>query len=185
MTEYTKLEQMKTYLEQLVQGIDPISGKKMDEDAVLTQTELTECFSYLSTVVTHVMRTGGTQQGALSTPPVATKTFAFTAEDLKKVPLSKHPITLTEFCKIISTAIKSQSMKSLEVNRISEWLLSAGYLENVLQSNNKFIKLATTKGNHVGITVVQKTNEYGTSFPMNIYDQQAQQFILNHLSSTL
>ena len=57
-TELEKLERAKLYIEQLANGIDPISGRELPEDSALNQVRLSRCFFYVAEVLGQVIGNG-------------------------------------------------------------------------------------------------------------------------------
>ena len=49
MTEIDIMKRAKMYLDNLSQGIDPISGQEVPEDSVLNNVRLARCFFYVET----------------------------------------------------------------------------------------------------------------------------------------
>ena len=59
MTELEKMEHAKQYLDQLADGIDPLTGRELPDDTVLNQVRLSRCFFYVSDVLRRVIENGG------------------------------------------------------------------------------------------------------------------------------
>ena len=51
MNELETMRRAQQYIEQLAQGIDPLTGQEMSEDAVLNQPRLVRCFFYVAGVL--------------------------------------------------------------------------------------------------------------------------------------
>ena len=56
MTELETVQRAKMYMDQLSQGIDPISGRELPEDSALNQIRLARCFFYVSGILEQVIR---------------------------------------------------------------------------------------------------------------------------------
>ena len=59
MTEIDIMKRAKMYLDNLSQGIDPISGQEVPEDSVLNNVRLARCFFYVSGILEQVIENGG------------------------------------------------------------------------------------------------------------------------------
>lgn len=51
MTELDKLKRARMYIEQLANGIDPITGDELSDDTILNNIRLSRCFFYISEIL--------------------------------------------------------------------------------------------------------------------------------------
>lgn len=59
MTALDVMKHAKSYIDQLANGIDPISGKAISPDCVLNQVRLVRCLFYVSDILRQVIENGG------------------------------------------------------------------------------------------------------------------------------
>ena len=59
MTDLEIMQRAKMYMDNLAQGIDPISGQEVPNDSVLNNVRLARCFFYVSGVLDQVIANGG------------------------------------------------------------------------------------------------------------------------------
>ena len=59
MTELEMMQRAKMYMDNLAQGIDPISNQELPEDTVLNNVRLARCFFYVSGLLGKVIDNGG------------------------------------------------------------------------------------------------------------------------------
>ena len=58
MNDLNTLMRAKMYMDQLAQGIDPISGQEMPDDSILNHVRLARCFFYVSGVLEQIIANG-------------------------------------------------------------------------------------------------------------------------------
>ena len=58
MTDLEIMQRAKMYMDNLAQGIDPISGQEVPNDSVLNNVRLARCFFYVSGVLDQVIANG-------------------------------------------------------------------------------------------------------------------------------
>jgi hypothetical protein len=98
---------------------------------------------------------------------------------LERVQLSEQPISISTLTSVINEVIKEQGCSSLTAVRVSDWLVSEGYLQ-VMDQNGKRTKVPTSKGTLFGITQEERTGSSDKYF-VNLYSLAVQQFIVEHV----
>ena len=73
-----------------------------------------------------------------------------------------------------------EDMKTLPVAKVTQWLVSSGYLEERERSDGRKYKAPTELGISIGITSVWKDGQQGRYLAVE-YDSNAQNFILENL----
>ena len=92
MEELQKLLRAREYLQQLSQGIDPISRQTLPEGNGLAGQRLRNCFAYVAGVLGQVIENGG-QVGRQTREKKAP--FSISAQQLSQVELSDTPVSLS------------------------------------------------------------------------------------------
>lgn len=170
MNEIDKLEKSREYLYSLANGINPVTKEELLSDSILNQASTSRFLFYACEIIDRELFR---QRKKLHD---ARQIFVLSSEDLKTVSISEEPITLNNFYKTIRTVFPNDNLPS---DRITKWLLKNDFL---IFKNGR--KVATEKGNEIGITSIEKTqNNY--SFFVNYYDSNAQTFILDHLNEMI
>ena len=178
MDDMEKLKRAQMYLNKLANGIDPITGKEIESDAMLNNVRLSRCFFYVAEVLGQVIAAGGVS------PPAGKGNIPFMldASRLDAVPISDTPLTVTQFCRNITQAAAAQGKLSFQP--ITNWLLTAGYLENEARDGNKTRRRVTAKGREIGLSEEQRDSQDGRYLAI-LYSPAAQRFILEHLAAIL
>lgn len=181
MTELETMQRAKMYLEKLAQGIDPISGEEMEQDAVLNNVRLARCFFYVSGILDQVIANGGkVGTGPKSNLP----DFQINREQLARVPISFDPLRITQFVTVINDVVNDPTRKKLSAGLITNWLLSKGLLMNMPADNGKNKRVPTEAGIKCGLSTEQRQGQYGL-YTAVLYNGNAQRFILDHLPELL
>ena len=107
--------------------------------------------------------------------------FYLTQAETERYEYSDKPISVSEITVRINQLIISEDRKKLKATDITEWLRSKGYLKKV-EANGKNYKLPTYKGTKLGLSVERRESESGERYFVTLYNREAQQFILDHLS---
>lgn len=179
MTELEKLERAKMYIDNLANGIDPITGKAMENDAVLNNVRLARCFFYVSGILNEVINNNG--QIVKSQKK---EDFKITQKQLDSVIVSENSIKISELCRKIDSVIASPNMKKLQATIVTSWLLKKEILYIETDSLGKQRKSPTRVGEQLGITV-EKCSGYKGDYLVNLYNKGAQQFIIDNLLQIL
>ena len=67
---------------------------------------------------------------------------------------------------------------------MAAWLLEKGFLEEEFDDEGELQRVPSETGTALGITKIMRETTYGVK-PMNLYSQEAQQFILDNLDEIL
>ena len=118
MTELEIMKRAKMYMDKLAQGIDPITDREMEDDAVLNNVRLTRCFFYVSGILDQVIANDGFVGAKPKKNP-----FFITADQLAKVQLSEEPIRVTQLAERITEATNDPQMRRFRTTVITDWLV--------------------------------------------------------------
>lgn len=181
MTELEILQRAKMYIDKLANGIDPITDKEMLNDTVLNNVRLARCFFYVSQVLEKVIQNGG----KVSVKNQNTKKqFFITKEQLSNVETNEKPITISDFCKKIDNVVNDENMRRLSPVKLTSWLVEKGFLQLIISNDGKKKKAVCDKSKLIGITEEKRQGQYG-SYTVNLYNLDAQKFILDNLEAIL
>lgn len=174
MTELETLQRAKMYMDQLAQGVDPISQQELPYDSALNNIRLARCFFYVSGVLEQVIRNGG-QVGS-----VHKADFSITPEQLSRVQPSPYPIRITEFADMLLQAVDGAAMKRLNAVKVTNWLVEKGFLIKETTPDGKTRRTPTAAGISLGISSQLRQSPDGEYLAI-YYDTNAQQFLLDNL----
>ena len=178
MTELEIMQRAKTYMDQLAQGIDPISGEELPKDTVLNNVRLARCFFYVSGVLQQVIRNGG-QVGKRTRTP-----FTLTDNMLAQLYAVDRPLSITEFTEQLASSSGDENMRRPSTSKITSWLIEKGFMELITDADGKQKRLPTAAGQELGIFTDYRQGYYGTYLAV-LYSPEAQRFLLDHLDDIL
>ena len=107
------------------------------------------------------------------------KDFYIYQEDLINYEITTNEITITDLVMDLNCKLCMDGMKKLRTEAITNYLQSKGYLE---YDQEKRKKKPTILGNLLGIDVRRRFNkERNIEYDVNVYDRNAQKYILDNL----
>ena len=177
MNEIDKMKRAKNYLELLAVGVDPLTGELMDDnESVLLNDRIRNCFTYVSSVLDRVIANGGEVGRKVASPKAV---FSITDEQKNNIEISENSIGATILTKRINEVLDESSKKANAVH-ITNWLLKEGYLVENVYGKNK-IRVASPKGEAIGIKTVERQNQNGIWYKQNLYSPDAQMLIIKNI----
>jgi len=182
MTELEKVKNTKHIIDNLADGINPLSGEPHEADSILNDASMIRCFFHVTQILERVVQNGGvvgyTRRRDL-------KPFTLTEEQKSKITLSEKPVSVTGLVSAINAVAADPGMRRLTATQITSWLEQAGFLTTVLNAEGKNQRVPTDSSSLIGISQVERKNAAGTPFLMNLYNLEAQQFILDNIDAIL
>ncbi len=177
MNEIDKMKRAKNYLELLAVGVDPLTGELMDDnESLLLNDRIRNCFTYVSSVLDRVIENGGDVSRTIAP---SNAVFSITDEQKNNIEISENSIGAAIIAKRINEVL-DESSKKVGAVRIANWLLSEGYLvENVY--GTKKTRVASPKGEAIGIKTVERQNQTGIWYKQNLYSRDAQMLIIANI----
>lgn len=179
MTELEILQRAKMYMDKLAHGVDPITDREMEDDAVLNNVRLTRCFFYVSGILDQVIANGGVVGAKQKKNP-----FFITSEQLAKVQLSEEPVRVTQLVERITEATNDPLMSKFRTTVITDWLVKKGFLEKQVNPEGKTSRVPTYNGMMLGLSMQTQQGQYG-EYQAVLYNIHAQRFVLDNLFAML
>jgi len=174
--ELEKLERARLYIEQLANGIDPISGRELPEDSALNQVRLSRCFFYVADVLGQAVVK---EKKAAKIPLLP---FALPLELRGQIPVEPSAM-IRHFTDSINALVDPTAMQKLKTTAFTGWLVEQGYLREDL-FNGKRRKVPTEKGRAAGIADEPRQGQFG-SYTATLYDENAQRLLVAHLDEII
>ena len=92
-----------------------------------------------------------------------------------------HAISISAFAREIEKLIP-ENMQSIRYKSMTNWLLQNGLLlESTSSANGRTSKIASVKGNEIGIYTEERESDGKGRYLINLYNRNAQRFLLEHL----
>lgn len=186
MTEAELLLHAKSYIDQLAQGINPLTGKPVPEGELINNVRISRCFFYVSGVLGKVAEYGGLEaipakrhSTNASLPP-----FRISQDVLRRFDYSDESLLVSHIANRVNALVDTSAMKKLSGAAILKWLERIGMLEEVLTDAGKKSRRPTPQGNAMGISVEMRQG-YSGPYQAVTYNRQAQQFIIDNMDAIL
>ncbi|HAY73764.1 MAG TPA: hypothetical protein DCY31_08015 [Ruminococcaceae bacterium] len=179
MTELEKIQRAKMYIDKLANGVDPLTDAEIAGDSTLNNVRISRCLFYVSDILGKVIDNGGEVGRKKSVPKPKLLPFEITAEQAAAVEISEQPVGVAIIAKRINEVIDENVKKAAAVH-ISNWLVEQGYLAEEIAANKRR-KVATAKGEALGIYTVDAISPNGVPIKKNVYDEHAQRFVVEHI----
>lgn len=181
MTELEKINYAKSYVEQLANGVNPLTGLPIPEEDLLNNVRISRCLFYVTDILRQVIEKGG-----IGKPDKKPKKqpFCLSYEERRDVELSDTPISISELIRRINALIDKDNMSKLNFRCISDWLFELGLLCSDVDAQGKRFRKPTAKGTELGLTTIRRSGDNG-DYIQTLYSRSAQQFILDNLDAAL
>lgn len=170
--EIGELNQTKTVLEQLAQGINPLTGKGLERESVLKQGELVNCLKTASAIVERFIRYGTGKQ-------VEPRKFAITPNQKKAVQLTKGKIGVNEFSRCVNLCLENGAKKLTGVE-LNKRLKKLGILSEEKTADGKSRTTVNAKSADFGFASEQRTYK-NESYEMILMNEVGKKYLLENL----
>lgn len=176
-----KLETAIIYLKRIADGNNPINNLPVDEDSVLNNPNVVRCMFFVKEILEEVKRNNGCIGKKAKKRPKSD----FPIEALKKFSYIEDK-TISRFIEQINEPIDKDTFKQLNYKTVTKWLKQNDFLkEEYSQEFQKNVTLSTEKGIQLGIYSEKRFNSQGIGYLRVIYNQQAQEYIVQNMESVL
>lgn len=182
MTALDVMKHAKSYIDQLANGIDPISGKAISPDCVLNQVRLVRCLFYVSDILRQVIENGG--QVVAKKRSGKKVPFQMTEEIRGVVRCLPVPVPITQFLAQFNNARDEETMKKLPPTLVTGWMVKKGFLFEEIEPDGHRKRCPTDAGRELGIFMETRQGRHG-EYGVVLYDEAAQQFLIDNMDTIL
>lgn len=169
MNQLDTIRHAKGYLEQLCQGIDPISGQQVPPESLALRPAIQQRFQYTIGNLDLILQGDGAE---------ARQLFLITGEQKKNLSAMPYPITMGKFVEQVNGQIDKNTVVSLSSVIVLNWLEEQGYIQTTVEG--KKVRIPTKQGQALGIQLKNSTGPQGP-YQALMFATQAQQFLIDHL----
>lgn len=167
------------YLRNLATGRSPLDGEDLAEDHLLRDPALVGAMNLAADLLEAWMDNGGFNR----VEPDRTRPFEISDTDRGKIVISDEAVGIMTIANRISKVLP-YDMKTVRYGQISAWLQYIGALE-WKEEEGKKRRVSTAVGEQLGIRNVSRRAADGTTYRKNVYDANAQRFILDNLEGIM
>ena len=182
MTELEIMQHAKDYLDKLAKRIDPLTGREVPEGEIINNVRISRCLFYISDVLLQVIENGGVIGAAPKKGELAPYALPFEARS--RYAFGDWPLSVSQIAQRLNELVDLSAMQKLKTTSITKFLLQSGLLFEEEAPNGNKNKRPTEAGWKLGISTQQRSGQNG-DYTAVVYDQQAQQFILDNLDAII
>ena len=167
-----KLKVAIDWINKLANGMNPINGNLLPDSDIVNNVHISRCLFYVSSLLEGVGKNKSSRQKQYEFE------FQLTPEIASKVYIAER-IGIAMFVKEINKVIPD-NMQPLAASKVTQWLVSVGYLVEQQSSDGRKYKAPTELGTSIGMTSAWRDGSQGQYLAIS-YDTNAQHFILENL----
>ncbi len=182
MTDLEMMRHVKTYVDKLARGIDPLTDREVPEGEVINNVRISRCLYYISDVLQQVIENGGVVAKTVKNSEKVP--FSLSLEKRSRYSFGERPVTVSVITQRLNELIDQNIMKRLTNTSITGFLLQAGLLFEESGPSGSRNKRPTDAGRSLGITTDRRMGQNG-EYTAVIYNREAQQFILDNLDAVM
>lgn len=170
--DQNKLKVAIDWINKLANGMNPIDGKVLPDSDIVNNVHISRCLFYVSSLLEGVEKKKSSQQKQYAFE------FQLTPETASKVYIAERT-GIAMFVREINKVIP-ENMQPLATSKVTQRLVSLGYLVEQQSSDGHKFKAPTELGTSIGMTSVWRDGLKGKYLAIS-YDANAQHFILENL----
>ena len=170
--ERNKIKVAIDWINKLANGMNPLDGSTLPDSDIVNNVHISRCLFYVS----HVLEDAGKKTS--SRQKQYELEFQLTPEIISKVYIAERT-GIAMFVKEINKVIP-ENMQPLAASKVTQWLVSVGYLVEQQSSDGRKYKAPTELGASIGMTSAWRDGSQGQYLAVS-YDANAQHFILENL----
>lgn len=170
--DQNKLQVAIDWINKLANGMNPIDGRVLPDSDIVNNVHVSRCLFYVSSLLEGLEKKKSPQQKQYELE------FQFTPEIAAKVYIAEKT-GIAMFVKEINKVIPD-NMQPLTATKVTQWLVSIGYLEEREKGDGYKYKVPTELGTSIGISSAWKEGTHGQYLAIS-YDANAQRFLLENL----
>ncbi len=155
------------WIKKLANGYNPINGSILPDSDIVNNVHVSRCLFFVSNLLEDMGKKKQYEREFQLTPESAAKVYVAERTGIAK------------FVKEVNKVIP-ENMKPLTAPKVTQWLISTGYLEEQERSDGHKYKAPTELGASVGITSAWREGTQGEYLAIS-YDSNAQHFLLENL----
>ena len=181
MNEYGLLK-LKKDVDLLIRKVDPKSGEFVGDDSILSSEYNRGILICVSNLLDEMITAESCNYKLLMK---ALCSLAITAEDMAKIKISEKAISISELTYSINDVIEKTVVEKIKATLLTTWLTENKFLKMQESEDGTSSKVVTEEGKELGIESVIRESKYGKKYHINLYNKNAQKFIVESLNEIL
>ncbi len=173
------LKRAKEYIDNMANGINPITGEVLDDDNVINNVKVSRCLFYVSNVLNDVIEGNFKAYKKASVKKIP---FYMTLEEISKFQIDDSETYISNFANEINNFLEDSSRKKLTYKDIKNWLVQNGYLiEAETIENGRKKRIPTELGVQAGFRSESRTAQNDARYEVIVIGKTAKEFIIQHI----
>ena len=175
-----KLDIAIKYVERIADGRNPVNNIPLDEESALANQNVLRCMNFIKNVLEEVKE----NDGYIEKCEKKNKNNNYPFERFKLFKYESDK-TINNFLKQLNEPIQDEQYKKVSHKPITTWLKQEGYLKDEKLGEFEIsATIVTEKGKEIGLRNEKRTFD-GRDYVAVVYNQQAQEFIVEKLEEIL
>jgi len=174
MEEKAKIITAQKWVRQLANGINPLNGSALKEDDIVNNVHISRCLFFVADVLE--------KYSEKRTRPKSLRVIPFDSSAIQKENYNyTDVISISAFAREIEKLLPD-NMQSVSYKSMTNWLIREGLIQDSKPDDNgRISKIATEKGNSMGIHTEERDSDKGAHYLLTLYNQDAQRYLLEHI----
>lgn len=176
-------------MDDMRQGIDPVSKLPVPDDSVIRQEKVINCFTFISGLLDEMLNSVECEQDSASDvlqegSKMKKASFHLTNSQIRQIKTSSSPLAVSTFIRRINAVVDKQSTESIHAKDIHGWLTAKGFLVErsvqIIKEEKEYIPAANASA--IGVVDIIKQRDNGQPDHHSIkLTQIGQQFVLDNI----
>ena len=189
LLKFKKIYRAKNYMDDMRQGIDPVSKLPVPDDSVIRQEKVINCFTFISGLLDEMLNSVECEQDSASDvlqegSKMKKASFHLTNSQIRQIKTSSSPLAVSTFIRRINAVVDKQSTESIHAKDIHGWLTAKGFLVErsvqIIKEEKEYIPAANASA--IGVVDIIKQRDNGQPDHHSIkLTQIGQQFVLDNI----
>lgn len=183
IVDFKRISYIKTVIEDLLVSYNPTNGETLSSEKVELINSLSPVFQDLIFILGVIIANPDIW---IKSQQKRKREFFLFREELRNIEISDEPISISKLTFRVNEFIDQSTMRTLKATQLTASLVRLGFLEVASVNNNdQEFKIATEKGIKLGISTELKENSLGETYSLNLYNTNAQSYIVTNLMNII
>jgi hypothetical protein len=175
-SELGKIDKAKIVLQDIVNGVNPLSGKPIAKDNFVSDARITGCFNFITEVLDNVLN-GVYRNQKLSA-------FIMTEDQKSKVTFPEGKIGVNEFSRRINAQLNLGVSKKLTGVELNKRLKKMGILSEIITKEGKTRTVVNPQSAQYGLEN-EKRSFNGVEYDMVVISDKGKKYLLDNLEEIM
>jgi len=175
--EAEKIEKVKDALGKMANGINPISGEKIEGDGLLNDATMVRYFYFVTEVLGHLQKGNYYDRNRVTT-------FAITPEQKSRVVFPEHKIGVNEISRCINACLNPAESKRLTGAELNRRLKKLGVLSEEETEEGKKRTVINASSSQYGFETERKSYN-GAEYDKIVINSEGKKYLMDNLEKIM